>query len=184
MIINLSHLHFAKLEGVQAKGISLWLGFLLLSTHLLSCSSVSVRTDFDKSANFSALQSYTWTTSPQKNDKNAIEDQQILSQINKAIDRQLNLQGYQLTQENPDFWLASKASVITRSYSSQRSYGRSRPLRLLEGNLIIQIFNPDTRKLIWLGDGKITMGKDDDAEADAKHLQEIVQKILERFPPK
>lgn len=158
--------------------------FILLFAPLVNCSSVSVSTDFDKSASFSNLQTYAWTTASQQSPQMSLDNPQDLSQIKRAIERHLGLKGYRVVTEKPDFLLASHTSVIQRSFSARSSGSRSRALRLSEGTLIVQIFDPDSRKLIWWGNGKLVFGADDDSETKASQINQLVKKIFEEFPPK
>ena len=163
-----------------------WLTIMILFVPLLNCSSVSVNTDFDQSANFDNLQTYEWMATSEEKKKGRIKDKRTLKLIRSAIDKQLNLKGYQKGNENPDFFVASRASIVGKaSASNAPRRGPNRGLyRLEEGSLIIDILNPGTGKAIWWGSGKIIVGAKDDPETGARQIDELVQSILKEFPPK
>ena len=117
--------------------------------------------------------------------QNKLEDPNALSKIKSAIERQLDLKGYERVKENPDFLLASHTSMVQKSFILQPYPGGSatRPSRYREGTVVIEIFNPETSKRIWWGNARMVAGMEDGPETEAKQVNEAIQKILEGFPP-
>ena len=161
---------------------------VLTCSPLLSCSSVPVHTDYDRTANFDKLQTYSWSPpSAEQEDRRSHKDPQVLSRIQAAIDRQLDRQGYQRVKENPDFLVTFHASTKERATRARPSRGHDRREQRLnryeEGSLIVEILNPGTGNLMWQGVGTKVVDWQDDEETKTKAVNEAVQKILERFPP-
>ena len=166
--------------------LTLWVLIFLACFSLLSCASVSVDTNFDQSANFHSFHTYDWMLPTQQDNKNRNVDAQAIAQIKSAIDRQLELKGYQRVNENPDFLLASHTSFVDRVFTLQpySSGSVSRPSRYKEGTVVIEIFDPETSKRIWWGKARLVAGTEDDLETKTKQANEVVQKLLKEFPPK
>ena len=177
--------------------MTLWLLIMLLFPPLLSCSSVSVSSDFEQSANFSHLQTYAWMTASEEKDAGRMTDTITMSRIQTAIDRQLDLKGYQKVTESPDFLVAYHASIDEKTYyHSVPRYGGGVGFGTVgmgyqdvyqtqyeEGTLIVDIINPGTRNLLWRGLAKGIVDPHEDPATKTKQINEAVQKILKQFPP-
>ena len=148
--------------------------------------SREIRADFDHHVNFSQYKTYSWakvdTPDPLWNDR-----------VKEAVDRELTAKGWSqvpsggdvsivavgTTREKPtlrtfydgfDGWLWSgfaDATTYVENYT--------------EGTLVIDMFDANTKKLIWRSSASDTLtGK---PEKDEKRLEKAVSKMFEHFPP-
>lgn len=170
---------------------SLLLLALMLSP-FASCSRVAVSSDFDKSAKFDELQTYSWLPISEEKGDPRLKNTLVMSRIQTAIANQLDLKGYKKVTEKPDFLVAYHASVKERTYHRPGAYyGGGRASRhggdmvgsFEEGTLIVDIVQPETQNLIWQGTAIKVVDTKDDPETKTKRINDAVQKIFERFPP-
>lgn len=163
--------------------------FAFLAT-ILAISAVAfpadITTDFDHHANFSQYKTYSWakvdTPDPLWNDR-----------VKQAVDRELASKGWTqvpsggdvsivavgTSREKPtlhtfydgfDGWLWSGFGGATTYVDNYK-----------EGTLVVDMFDTNTKKLIWRGSASGTVsGK---PEKDQKRLEKAVSKMFEHFPP-
>ena len=158
----------------------------------LSCSGTAVNSDFDQSAKFDRLQTYSWMAVSEESGDPRVNNTLLKSRIQTAIAKQLDLKGYQKVSEGPDFLVAYRASVQEKSYYRPGSfYGRGPGYHRAsdlessfeEGTLIIDIVHSDSQKLIWQGTAKKVVDWQADPETKTRRINDAVEKIFEQFPP-
>ncbi len=154
-----------------------------------SAFSSKVRTDYDHNVSFSNYKTYSWakvdTPNPLWNDR-----------VKEAVDKALAAKGWKevpagadvsivavgTTHEKPtlytfyngfDGWLwgGFGDTVATTTVENYRV-----------GTLIIDMFDSNTKKLIWRGSASDILS--DKPEKNEKKLKKIVHKMFEHFPPK
>lgn len=181
----------------------------LFSLALTACSSVSVSTDYDQDADFSELKGFNWLPESAVVEKeSAYLNNRIMDvRITKAIDKQLVAQGFKFAS-TADFYInysiTSEKKTDIRSYDNYSGYGPSwgwgvgyghRGMSLSastetrideyqQGSLIIDVIDPKSLELIWRGVGSKRLPESTDAAEMDKLVANIVQSILEKFPPK
>jgi len=181
----------------------------LFSLALTACSSVSVSTDYDQDADFSELKGFNWLPKSAVVEKeSAYLNNRIMDvRITKAIDKQLVAQGFKFAS-TADFYInysiTSEKKTDIRSYDNYSGYGPSwgwgvgyghRGMSLSastetrideyqQGSLIIDVIDPKSLELIWRGVGSKRLPESTDAAEMDKLVANIVQSILEKFPPK
>ncbi|MGC3836649.1 DUF4136 domain-containing protein [Moritella viscosa] len=102
----------------------------LFSLALTACSTVKVSTDYDQSADFTALKGFNWLPESAKVEKeNAYLNNRIMDvRITKAIDKQLVVQGFSFSTA-PDFYvnysITSEKKTNIRTYNNYSGYGPS-----------------------------------------------------------
>ena len=163
--------------------------FLLL-TFILSCGNVKVFSDFDKSANFNKYQTFSFFDKGIENLKiSDIEKGRLLNSITKNLDSI----GIKKSQ-NPDFLVnikldASKEIYINNPYHYYYSpyyyyWSPIYPVNFystrINGELIIDIIDNYSKKLVWqgIGSGHISMR----AKNREKLIDEFISKILKNYP--
>jgi hypothetical protein len=76
---------------------------------VLGCSSVSIKHDYDKDANFAAYKTYAWLAVPTDaagSVKAALERNSLLDKrIKESVNKQMAAKGYTQSADNPDFVL-------------------------------------------------------------------------------
>lgn len=157
---------------------------------LMSCSTVNVLTDYDKTANFAKYKTYNYSkTNIHYVDLSDLDKKRVIS----AIDQQMILKGYS-KQDNPDILInlvtdTKEVENIETSYNNDgftRSWGW--PLGVYnqtlysseEGILFIDIVDSKSDQLVWQGKG--TGYLSDKMEQKDKRAKLFVSKILKTFP--
>lgn len=165
---------------------------LILVLAVTSCSTVKVATDYDKQVNFDNYRTYAfYKPGIDKAEISDLDKRRIL----RGIDE--NLSGRGMTKsENPDLLISifTKENQRVDIYNNNFGYGwywnpywhggyyGTSVSRTPEGTLFIDIIDAKTNNLIWQGMGTadLRMNNIDKKEAQIK---EIVNKILEKYPP-
>jgi Domain of unknown function (DUF4136) len=175
----------------------------LAALMLVSCSTVSVTTDYDKTTSFSQYKTFDFY---QLTDKSGSVSDLNKNRIIKAIKTDLLSKGFTQTSSNPDLLvnittiLEDKKRVIAqtdyygyggyyRPYSWGGRYAGFAPPATTsfnvydykDGSLIIDIIDTSKKQLVWQGTGNKEIDKPSD-DPDTT-INEAVTKIMESFPP-
>jgi hypothetical protein len=169
--------------------------FLLLFTVLLtSCSTVRVASDYDREANFNSYSSFAFF-------KPGIDRAEISDldkkRILRAIEQEMTAKGF-TKSENPDLLV----SIFTKTNENINVYqnnmmpgwgygwgwspwywgsGYNTVNRTSEGTLYLDLIDADSKELVWQGMGTAALA--DKVERKQERINEIVAKILEKYPP-
>jgi hypothetical protein len=179
---------------------------ILLAATLGGCASMEINSDYDPVASFSGLRTYAWMPGPQKKTGDLRIDNPLLdARVRQAVDRQLEANGYvKQPPERSDFLIGYQAAVEKKldvytvdhyygyppGWGSTRGYGawggtipETHVYEYDEGSLILDIVNPQTRKLIWRGSAQAEVNRSASPEKRQERIEEAVRRMLERFPP-
>ena len=185
----------------------LGLCFLLLSG---CASTVDVTTDYDRTANFSQYQTFSFYQDrpTQPRDASGDFDTSMDLYLRNAIRQSLSNQGLRYDTSDPDLKVAYDVAVDTEVavntnytyppgfgygysywYGYRYNYGFSRfPTtyktinQYREGTVVVDLINPDTNELVWRGIGEAAV--DMRGDIDQERINTIVMDILEEYPPK
>jgi len=170
---------------------------------LTGCTSISVNYDYDTNFDFSALKQYSWLKVPANFPANEI----TIQRIRNAVDRQMQIKGFEQDSESPDFLISMMgfkdvvrqgvATGIAYSdfpghrgypgYGGYRGYGaferRYEVNTFEEGTLTLTIINAARSALIWEGSATTVLEPDRSVEYKEQKTQEIIAKLLANFPP-
>jgi len=164
---------------------------LVLAT---GCATVSVQHDYDTSADFGGMKSYAWMKAPSGQELNDI----TIKRVQNAVDDQLAIKGFTISEEDPDFTIAvhgqvkSKVDVVDWGYrygSYDRyysGYGGTRRIDTYEyeeGTLLIDFVDAESGDLVWRGSGTGVLDPSASPEKREKGINDAVAKILAKFPP-
>lgn len=171
------------------KSIKIIATFFIVSI-FASCSSVSVAVDYDKEASFDNYKTFAFY-------KPGIDEVEISDldkrRILRAIDRELTQKGM-VKSENPDVLI----NIFTEEQENVNIYqnnfgwgagwgwGWGMPMtqvnRSVEGSLFIDMIDRKNNQLVWqgLGTGILSL----EMEKKEGRINEIVTKILQKYPPK
>lgn len=157
-----------------------------------SVSAQDVRTNSMPGTDFSKFKTYRWV-----NIQGAKYPNQILdAQIRQSIDTQMAAKGFTKTDaENADLDLAYQASVNQSTQWSAYSTGGMRwgwgggmavatPNTIHTGTLILDMYNPTLKQLVWQGTATKTVNPGNSQEKIQKNLDNAMKKLLKDFPPK
>ncbi len=113
--------------------------------------------------------------------------------IKESADRQLTAKGYTTDANNPDFLVLyhigaeDKINVTDWGYGYGRyggRYGRGVDVyQYKEGTLILDVIEAKSKQLVWRGFATGTIDPNASIETRKKKLDEVITKILAKFPP-
>lgn len=151
-------------------------------------SSMKVATDFDRTADFSALGTYTLIRPP-AGERRAVRpasERRIIA----ALTRELEAKGYRADASDPDFRVGF-AVVVEDEVDAQTMYtdqtlgyvSSETDIRVHQkGTLILFITDAAGDRVIWEGTASETFS-DPTQETVDKRIDEAVGKLLTGFPP-
>jgi hypothetical protein len=155
-------------------------------------SAQDVRTNSMPGTDFSKFKTYRWVAVEGARYPNQILD----AQIKQAIDTQMAAKGFTKTDsENADLDLTYQASVSQQTQWSAYGTGGMRwgwgggmavatPTKINTGTLILDMYNPALKQLVWQGTATKTVNPGNSQEKIQKNLDNAMKKLLKDFPPK
>lgn len=157
----------------------------LVLTPTVFAETVSV--DYDHSENFAQLKTYSWTT---VSTANSLWDKRVKD----AVDQELTARGYTQVPTRGDLQLAAiEKTSVQQQYSTyyngfggRRWGGMGESTTSLDsykvGTLIVDIFESNSKQLIWRGTGSEDLSGNPDK--NAQKLNKEVQHMFKHFPPR
>ncbi|PKD21071.1 hypothetical protein APR41_11665 [Salegentibacter salinarum] len=167
---------------------------LLLAVLVTSCSSVRVASDYDREVNFNQYQSYAFfKPGIDKAEISDLDKKRIL----RAIEDEMQRKGF-TKSEDPDLLV----SIFTKTNENINIYqnnmmgwgygwgwhpwywgsGYNTVNRTSDGTLYIDLIDAEGKELVWQGMGTAALASD--VNKKQARINEIVQEILEKYPPK
>lgn len=170
---------------------------LLVAFAVCACSSVQVKSDWDPEANFSALHTWKWqSATPVPTGNLRLDDPLVHKRIQAAIRGGLEARGYrQVLEGKADFEVAYHVAIqqkldaqtIYTGYGPYRGWGAGGTRTIVEsydvGSLVIDFIDPATNAVTWRGTAQTRLQDLRTPEEREKRVQEVVDEVLERFPP-
>lgn len=166
---------------------------LLFAVFLSSCSSVRVASDYDREADFNSYQTYAFfKPGIDKAEISDLDKKRIL----RAIESEMQAKGF-TKSENPDMLV----SIFTKTNENINIYqnnmmgwgygwgwhpwywgsGYNTVNRTSEGTLYIDFIDAKEKELVWQGMGTAALARE--VNKKQERINEIVQEILEKYPP-
>lgn len=155
---------------------------------LISCSTVSVATDYDTKTDFNAYKTFAFYKPGI--DKAKISDLDK-KRILRAIERELLTKG--LTKSSTPDVLVSIFAKSVKKVNVYRNNGfypyyygpnwGTTYSRYTEGTLFIDLIDPNAKSLIWQGTGKGALNTSGNVHKKEERVNEFVKEILDHFPP-
>src|SRR5882672_565577 len=158
---------------------------LLLSTALIAAD---VKTDYDRSVDFSQYKTYSW-------EKVQTRDPLWVARIKEAVNAALTAKGWTPVESGGD--VAILAMEMTQNHRTLNTYydgfgggwhwggGLAHATTTVDnykdGTLVVDLFDAKTKKLIWRGSASDTLS--DKSDKNIKNLDKGVQKMFDHFPP-
>jgi hypothetical protein len=162
------------------------LGIVLLAA--TSAFAQQVKTDYDRSADFSQYKTYSW-------EKVQTQDPLWVDRIKEAVNSALAAKGW--TQVPSGGNVAVVAIEMTRNQQTLDTFynGFGRGWRwgggfgdatttvenYKVGTLVVDLFDANSKKLVWRGSSSDTLS--DKSDNNIKNLDKGVQKMFNHFPP-
>ena len=104
----------------------------------------------------------------------------MLERIKTAIDSELGSKNLQRTSNNPDFLVAIhgvRSKIFTTAWR-----GPDEDLIIEKGKLILKFVDPKSNQVIWWGESRTILDPDMNPEYETKMVNEVVGRILQKFP--
>jgi hypothetical protein len=167
---------------------------------VLVCLSVAafaqqVQFDYDRSANFRAYKTYQWV------DYQEVEvGDQILDQdIKRAADAQLASKGLRRVESGGDLFVGYRATIShEKEFNSLGAWGgpgawggswgnwgntRVTTATIDVGKLVIGLFDPAAKHLVWRGSASKTLDIKKDPDKNYRTLEKAMARLFRNYPP-
>ena len=147
-----------------------------------------VKTDYDRSANFSQYKTYSW-------EKLQTQDQLWVGRIKEAVNAAMTAKGLTPVESGGD--IAIVAIEMTKSQQSLNTFyngfgggwrwggGFGDATTTVDnykvGTLVVDLFDAHTKTLLWRGSSSDTLS--DKSDKNIKNLDKGVQKMFDHFTP-
>ena len=147
---------------------------------VVGCSSISVNTDYDPTADFTKYKTYSWAPYgegqvPGPSDK----------RLMTAINTEMQAKGYELVEEQADMILQYDAAIQDKVYVDSMRYGYSwggtNVYQYEQGTLVLNIIDHEKKEIVWVGTAKSAV---DSSSPNEGKVQSAVQQMIAKFPPK
>lgn len=152
-----------------------------------------VHYNYDKGTNFGQYKTYQWVNLP-----NGAPDQLIDQDIKRAVDGQLAQKGLTKVEKDADLYIGYQA-VLTQEKSvnlfgsGYRGWGwggwgsgsvQGETSTIQMGTLLVSIYDPARKQLIWRGDATKTLDIKKDPAKNYNNLSKAMAKLFKNYPPK
>ena len=166
------------------KTIMLSIAMIVLSA--IAATAQQVKTDYDRSANFSQYKTYSWANVK-------ASDQLWVDRIKSSVDSALAAKG--LTQVASGGDISITAMEITKDQQTLNTFyngfggwrwggfgdATTTTDTYKVGTLVVDLFDTQSKKLIWRGSSSDTLSNKSDK--NIKNLNKGVDKMFKHFPP-
>jgi len=107
--------------------------------------------------------------------------------IKRAVDAQLAGKGLQRVESDGDLVVGYQAAI-----SQEKQYvslgwgpfwGDSRVTSIVTGKLIIGLFDPSSKQLVWRGSAAKTLDIKKDPDKNYRNLEKAMAKLFKNYPP-
>jgi hypothetical protein len=168
--------------------IAIFVTLVLSATGRLAAQDVKY--NFMPGTDFSKFHTYKWVNVAGGAHPNQIID----AEIKQAVDAQLASKGLTKTEdERADLYVGYQIAVDQEK--QWNAYGMGGGVRwggmgtatsstINVGTLVVDMYDPTTKQLVWTGNATKTMDPSSNQEKNQKHLDKAVEKLLKNFPPK
>jgi len=163
-----------------------------------SCSSVTVRTDYDREYDFGKFKTYRWASAEEINpDDELAKYPLVYKRVQSSVDKELAARGFSKSEsEEVDFVVLAHAGVKDRMQVHSTGYyggwydpwwgpygGSTHVSYYEEGTLVIDIISWQKKELAWRGVGTKALSDNPNPEKVQREVDSIVTIILKDFPP-
>lgn len=172
----------------------------LFTISLVSCSYVSVTSDYDIDADFSKYKTYQWKDGKKVNPDDILQGAAIVrKRIMVAVDKNLEGKGFtKLKDGEPDMFVLIHAGVKEKMNITDWGYGYggwyggpyggygSRNIDVSyyeEGTVFIDFVDNEKDELVWRGAGTGIVKNYSNPEEREIVVRDYVTKIMANFPP-
>ena len=154
---------------------------------LAACAKPSVRTQYKPEVDFSSLRTFNWIDPGRLETPPAhVLDALVDKRIRLSIEEALYEQGFHKARRGtPDFWITYHAALEARTeavplYRSPGIVTGMQNVTYQEGTLVLDVYDPDSLRLLWRGWAMNAFRNEDTAIA---YIPDIVRALIRDFPP-
>jgi hypothetical protein len=160
----------------------------------LAAFGQEVQYDYDRSANFNAYKTYQWV------DYRAVPvGDQILDQdIKRAVDAQLAGKGLRRVESGGDLLAGYQTAISQEKQYDSLGWGgphawgpfgnwgnnRVTSSTIDVGKLVIGLFDPVSKQLVWRGAASKTLDINKDPDKNYRNLEKAMAKLFKNYPPR
>jgi hypothetical protein len=152
-----------------------------------------VQFDYDRSANFSAYKTYQWV------DYRAVPvgDQLLDQDIKRAVDAQLAAKGLRRVESGGDLLAGYQTAITQEKQFDSLGWGgpyawgpwgwgnnRVTSSTIEVGKLVIGLFDPANKHLVWRGSASKTLDLQRDPDKNYRTLEKAMAKLFRNYPPR
>jgi Domain of unknown function (DUF4136) len=176
---RINHISFVRIE-------------MMLAVAFLACvvaQGQEVRHNFMPGVDFSKFHTYKWVNIEGGAHPNQIMD----AEIKQSIDSQLASKGLTKTSdEKADLYVGYQVAVDQEkqwnAWGTGRGFGggmgTATQSTINVGSLVVDMYDPNTKQLVWTGTATKTIDPSSNQEKNQKNLNKSMQKLLKDYPPK
>jgi len=177
------------------------LSFLpVLIVCMTSLYAQDVHYNYHRSANFGAYKTYQWADLPGPG--GTVPDQLIGQSIKRAVDEQLAQKGLTRVDNGADLHVGYHAIIREEKAINLSAFGDGGPWgwgggwggfnsgtvtgqtsTIPVGTLLIDLYDPARKQLVWRGDGSKTIDLKKDPDKNYRALQRSMAKLFKNYPP-
>ena len=167
---------------------------VLAAAAVSACSSISVATDHDESADFTKFRTYAWMPAAPDQPPPFAGNTMVEKRVTAAIERELGVRGIQRDDASPSFLIAMHTlsrDVLNITTWPSWGYGwhdhhaggwddHVEVNQYTEGTLVLDFVRPGGDGLLWRGIARTVV---DEHTGSPEFVNEVVGKLLADFPP-
>jgi hypothetical protein len=161
--------------------------FVLVVGFMSGCAAYAIKTDYDRSVDFSRYTTYKWMKTP----SDVLEPRSTQSLLDKrvksAVNQELAMKGLQASTRQADLLITyhagvrNKVDVTTHRYGYRGWASAVDVHQYSEGTLVLDLIDAESNQLVWRGWG--TGVVDPDPSQMESRVNKAVTEILAKFPP-
>ena len=170
---------------------------------LVACAySQDVHYNYDRGTSFASYKTYQWVDLP--GPSGAVPDQFIDRDIKRAVEEQLAQKGLSRVEKGADLMIGYHAVLHEEKGINLNAWGTGggpwgggwgpwggwnggtvtgQTSTMPVGILLIDLYDPAKKQLIWRGDASKTIDLKKDPDKNYKNLQKAMAKLFKNYPP-
>lgn len=168
--------------------------FLFVCLAAAGCAQ-DVQFDYDRSANFGFYRTYQWIDFR----KVPVDDQLLDRDIKRCVDAQLAGKGLRRVESGGDLLVGYKAGIVQeKEFNGMGGWGgpgfgggpwgnwgntRVTTSTIDVGKLVIGLFDPATKQLVWRGSASKSLDIKKDPDKNYRNLEKAMAKLFRNYPP-
>jgi hypothetical protein len=151
-----------------------------------------VQFDYDRSTIFTAYKTYHWVDYREVQ----VGDQILDQDIKRAVDSQLAAKGLRRVESGGDLLVGYQAAISQeKEFNSLGGWGgpgwwggpwgntRVTSSTVEVGKLVIGLFDPASKRLVWRGSASRTLDISKDPDKNYRNLEKAMAKLFKNYPP-